>query len=120
MIVLKTNVKNLLSQDLSVEERGLMISAMLCKDISPKITEAKFKVFVDTSKYRVELVSLHEKGFIKWSKYNYAVKAIKKAGFNPLIHEAIKFMNELYGRKFNPETDSTTSGLRAILDKYSL
>ena len=120
MIVLKTNVKNLLTKDLSVEERGLLITAMLCKESIPALTEAKFKVFVDTKKFRSELVSLHEKGFIKWAKYSYAKKAIEKIKVNPLVKESIDFMNNLYTRKFDHTSEGTTSGLIARLNDYSI
>lgn len=120
MQLLIKNVKNLLSEKLSVEQRGLLITLLLCKDITEKLTLAKFKTFVNVTKYRADLIYLHENKYIKWSGYNRAIKEENKLRFNPNVHEAIKFMNELYGRKFDSTKDSATSELRNRLKEYSL
>lgn len=119
MILLKKNIKNLLSEELSVEQRGLMITLFLCIEKIPALTQAKFEHFVDIKKFRSDLIYLHEEGYIKWQKYNYAKKAIQKLEDDPKVHEIIKFMNELYGRRFDSSKEGTVSGLRGLLTKYS-
>lgn len=121
MIVLEKNVKNLLSQDLTVSQRGLLITAMLCKEKIPAFTEAKFKVFVDYKDHKEDLVYLHEKGYIKWDKYKYYKKKIKENGLKNQepVHEVIKFMNEMYGRRFDYKSKVTTN-LKARLKEYSI
>lgn len=121
MIVLEKNVKNLLSEDLSVEKRGLMITAMLCKSELPSFTEAKFKSLVNYNDYKKDLVELHEKGFIKWSKYNYYKKKVQENNEESLkpVFEAISFMNNIYSRRFDYKKNSSKN-LRARLKEYSL
>lgn len=119
MIVLEKNVKNLLSQELTVEQRGLIITAMLCKEIIPAVTEAKFKLFVDYKTFARDLVYLHEKGYIQWSKYKYYKNKFAKEKENPTIHKVISFMNELYGRRFDPNKQDTVTSLTGLLKNNS-
>ena len=118
MILLKKDIKNLLSSGLSVEQRGLMITLFLCIEKIPALTQAKFEHFVDIKKFRSDLIYLHEEGYIKWNKYNYAKKAIQKKTDDPKVHEIIDFMNKLYGRRFDSSKEGTVSGLRSLLKNY--
>lgn len=119
MIVLEKNIKNLLNRELTVVQRGLIITAMLCKEIIPALTEAKFKLFVDYKVHSKDLVYLHEEGYIQWSKYKYYKKNLTKETFDPSIHKVIKFMNELYGRKFSETKENNVSSLTSLLKEYS-
>lgn len=121
MVVLEKNVKNLLSENLTVSQRGLLITAMLCKEDMPTFTEAKFKLFVDYKEHKSDLVYLHEQGYIKWAKYKYYKKKLEEEGSknNKPVYEVIKFMNELYGRNFDYKS-SSSKNLKARLKKYSI
>jgi uncharacterized phage protein (TIGR02220 family) len=120
MIILKKDIKNLLSKNLSVEQRGLMITALLCIEKIPAFTEAKFKIFVDYKKFSDDLIYLHEQGFINWDKYKYYKGKQAKQKEDPKIIEIIAFMNQLYGRSFDSEKEGTVSNLRPLLKEYSI
>lgn len=119
MILLFKDLKSLLDKDLTVIQRGLLFTLALCKESVPAFTEAKFKLFVDYKKYSEDLIYLHEKGYIKWSKYKYYKNKSDKEKKNPTIHEVIKFMNELYGRRFDPKKTDTLTSLSSLLKTYS-
>ena len=121
MILLFKELKSLLDKDLTVSQRGLLITVALCKEAMPAMTEAKFKLFVDYKKHKADLVYLHEKGYVKWNKYKYYKKKLKEEGSknDQPVHEVIKFMNELYGRNFNYKSKSSKN-LKARLKEYSI
>ena len=120
MKILINNIKDLLEEKLSIEQRGLMITAILLKDDDSKLTLAKFKAKVSMKAHKENLIYLHNHKFIKWSGYNNAVKSLERLKVSPDIHEVIGFMNKLYKRKFNPDSENTISNLRNRLESYSV
>lgn len=121
MILLFKNLKEILDEELSVSQIGIIVTLALCGEKIPAFTEAKFKLFVDYKKHKKDLVYLHENGFIKWSKYNYYKKKIEQdnSKIKNEIYEAIKFMNDLYNRNFDHESKSCNN-LKARLKEYSM
>jgi uncharacterized phage protein (TIGR02220 family) len=120
MKVLIGSVKDLNNSKLSITERGILISIILCKESDPKMTLAKSKVSFSFKDYKLELINLHEEGFILWSGYSAAVKALEKEVINPKVLEVINFMNNLYGRKFDAKSGSTSTTLISRLEQYTV
>lgn len=120
MKILIGDLNRLKNDDISVEEAGLMLLIILLKDDNPKIHLAKIKARVNFKNYKQPLIKLHEKKLIKWSGYRNAIKSLEKEKTSPEIHEIIEFMNKLYKRKFNPDIESTVTGLRNRLEEYSI
>lgn len=118
MKILLHDIKNLLDEKLTMSQRGLMVTILLLKDPDPKITLAKVKAKVKMSEVKEDLMTLHKAGYIKWSGYNNAIKALDKKKSNPDVEEVILFMNELYGRKFSPTSEQATKALRERLKEY--
>lgn len=118
--ILISKINDILSEDLSVEDRGLLITLLLLKEPDPKMTYAKFKVKVKVSEYSGNLIRLHELGFIDWGGYTRAKKSIEEESYNPDVEEAITFFNNLCGRKFDHTSENTVKNLRARLKDYSL
>ena len=118
--MLLKSVKNLLSENLTTTQRGILITAILCKDINEKITLAKFKTFINVKEFRKDLIELQERGFIKWSGYNRAVKAEANKKQDPKIVEIITFFNDLCKRNVNPETETQVKELRNRLLDHSV
>lgn len=121
MILLLKDLKKLLEENLTVSQRGLIITLALCKEKIPAFTEVKFKLFVEYKDHKEDLVYLHERGYIKWDKYKYYKKKLKESSLKNQepVHEVIKFMNEMYGRRFDYKSKVTTN-LKARLKEYSL
>jgi len=117
-LLIKSNY-DILNEKLSLVERGILISILLCKDVDPRITLAKLKVHVKINSVKDELINLHEKGFIKWSGY----KAAKKSKDNVLessgARDIIDWMNALYDRKFK-YTDSNLNPIIARIRENSI
>lgn len=99
MKLLISSIEKILDENLSLIERGILITLALCKDKNSKITLAKFKVLANVSKIKPELVSLHEAKYIQWSGYKKAKKDIETSKLTPDVKEAVDFMNKLWGRK---------------------
>ena len=78
MRTLLKSTKDLLSEDLSIAERGVLITIILLKDSSPKMTLAKLKGTISINQIQQELISLHEKGYIDWSEYKKVIRRKKK------------------------------------------
>lgn len=120
MEVLITDLKSILNLKLSVYQRGLIFTALLVKEDNPKMTLAKFKTVVNMKEAKLALMLMHKKGIIKWSGYNAAVKSVENAKVSPDIKEAITFMNDLYKRRFDYNSESTVKGLRNRLKEHDL
>lgn len=120
MIVRLNNIKEILNSDLSVCQRGLLITILLLKDSKPEYTLAKLKSEIKLKEYYQELIALQDKGYIEWTGYASAKDALKNKENSPSVVEVIEFMNELYGRKFNANSDYATKGLKERLKDYSV
>lgn len=120
MKVLIKKTSDLLSDKLSLEQRGILITLLLVKEDDPKLTLAKFKAKVKYTKIKKDLVYLQDNNFIKWNGYAAAVKSLEQESANPLVKEVMDFMNNLYGRKFDWMSAATTGGLRNRLLEYSV
>lgn len=120
MKLLIKNTTEILDNKLSLCQRGLMVTIILLKDPDSKLTLAKVKAKVNMKQVKEDLIHLHEVGFIKWSGYNSAIKSIAKVKSSPDVLEAVNFMNILYGRKFDPNSQSTTKNLRNRLEEHGL
>jgi|TARA_R110000764_G_scaffold118262_2_gene205777 uncharacterized phage protein (TIGR02220 family) len=114
------SIKELLSEDLSITKRGLLITAILLREDNPKLTLAKLKATIKTKEYHQELIELHEANVIVWSGYKSAVRGMNNKVIEPNVGEVIEFMNKLYKRNFNPKSESSTKELRARLNEHSV
>lgn len=115
-----TQIANLLDSNLTLQQRGLLITILLVKDTSPKFTLAKLKSVIKVTEYHQDLISLHDSGYIDWSGYASAKRQRKKAEMNPDVFEVIDFMNSLYKRSFNKNSESSTKELRNRLAEHSI
>ena len=114
------NVKEILNLKINMQRRGILITILLLKDDSPKITLAKCKVSFNMTKTKDDLIWLHENNFIQWSKYDQAKKSLEVKKLEPEVIEIIDFMNNLYRRKFSPSTGSTRLNLVTRLKSNSV
>lgn len=113
-------VKDLLNEDLSLSQRGILITLLLIKDENAKFTLSKFKALVSLNQIKEDLIYLQDRGYIKWSGYSAAKKQSKADKLTPEVIEAMEFLNSLYKRKFDPATEAYNKPLRARLAEYSL
>lgn len=118
---MRVNIKkttDLLSEDLSVVERGILITILLLRDTDSEVTLFKVKKNIKLQSYKEDLISLHDKGYITWSGYNTAKKSLEQKIINPKITHLMQFMGDLYRKKFQI-ADSRITLLTALLKKYS-
>lgn len=120
MELLIKSTKEILNDKITMSQRGILITILLVKEDNPKLTLAKFKASSIMRDCKKDLVALHKAKFIKWSGYNYALKSLEKKEQSPDIVEAINFMNKLYRRGFDPNSESTVLGLRGRLKEHNL
>lgn len=120
MKILIKQVKDLLSKDLSLEERGLMITILLLKDSDPKLTLAKVRAKTNFVKNRDLVCRLQDKGFVEWSGYEAYKKSLEKKQLNPHIVEVVNYMNDTFGTRFNPKAKSTTQFLTGRLEEHPI
>ena len=120
MELLITDIQKLLNEKLSLIERGILITILLCKDTDKRITLAKFKTKCKMSTIKQELVNLQDGGYIKWSGYRTAAKSLGELKSNPDVLDVISFMNGLYQRDFDPKSASSTTNLKNRLKEYSV
>ena len=120
MIIKIENIKQLLSSQLSVSQRGLLITILLLKDTKPEYTLAKLKSEIKIKEYYQDLIHLQNLGYIEWSGYNAAKKSESEQVDNSQVVEVIEFMNKLCRRKFKPDSTYTTKDLRARLSEHSV
>lgn len=119
MKLLLKNIKELVEKDLTVVQRGLLITILLLREDDSKLTLAKFKAKVKISDYKQDLIYLQDNNLIKWSGYTSAKKSIEADRHNPSVIRVISFMNELYGRDFDCKSKSTCSNLIKRLEEHS-
>ncbi len=120
MIIQVQNIKDLLNDELSIEQRGLLITILLLKDTKPEFTLAKLKSEIKIKEHYQNLIKLHDKQYIQWSGYQAAKDSLKNLENAPAVVEVIEFMNKLYGRNFNANSDYATKGLKERLKDYSV
>jgi uncharacterized phage protein (TIGR02220 family) len=114
------NMSEVIDDKLTLTERGLLITIILLKDNDPKLTLAKVRAKFRIQDVKVELVKLHKLGLIEWSGYKDAVKSLEEKELDPKVVEVVEFMNNLYKRKFDPNSKSTTVNLINRLLEHSL
>lgn len=118
---MKLNIKkpsDLLQEDLTITERGILITILLSRGEDPSFTLFKTKKKLDFRAHKDKLISLHERGFIEWSGYAYAKSTAKRKEAGPQITSILSFMNNLYRRKFGP-TENRVILIEALLKKYT-
>ena len=120
MIVKVQNIKELLNDNLSVLQRGLLITILLLKDTKPEYTLAKLKSEIKMKEYYQDLIVLHDMQYIEWSGYNNAKESLKNIETAPDVVEVIEFMNKLYGRNFKANSEYATKGLKERLNNYTV
>ena len=101
---MKVNIKNLkeiVNDGLSVTQRGILITILLMKDETPKLTLAKCKASLNFTTHKEDLIYLHDKGFISWSGIGRAKKSIEDRVMEKEVVEVIDFINNLYRRGFS-------------------
>lgn len=113
-----SNINQILSDKLSLSERGILITMLLLKEDDPKMTLAKVKAKIKLSNHREDLIHLQDLGLIKWSGYNGATKALEKELITPDVINTIDFMNNLYKRNF--KYDTYASSIRQRLTENSV
>lgn len=120
MIVKLSNIQEILNSDLTICQRGLLITILLLKDSKPEYTLAKLKSEIKMKEYYQDLIALQDKGYIEWNGYASAKDSLKEKKSAPQVVEVIEFMNKLYGRKFNANSDYATKALKERLKDYSV
>jgi uncharacterized phage protein (TIGR02220 family) len=120
MIVARINkLEDMLSDNISVCQRGLLVTILLVRESNPKMTWAKFKAIVNVKEHREDLVDLYEKNYIEWSGYKDSKKHLETVRDTSREQGIITFMNGVYGRNFSTKTSKTMSLLSSLLGKYS-
>ena len=119
MIVKVQNIKELLNEELSVLQRGLLITILMLKDTKPEYTLAKLKSEIKVKEYYQDLIILHDKQYIEWSGYKAAKESLLNVEVKPDVVEVIEFMNKLYGRNFNSNSEYATKALKERLKDYT-
>lgn len=114
------HIKDLLNSNLSVRQRGLLITILLLKDTKPEYTLAKLKSEIKITEYYQDLIYLQDNQYIEWSGYKAAKKNKSEQVDNSQVVEVIEFMNKLYRRKFKADSQYTTKDLRARLRENSI
>jgi len=120
MKILINNLNSLLSEKLTLLQRGILITILILKDFSPKLTLAKAKTKINFTKNKVDLIHLHKAGFIEWSGYNKALRSMEEKAVLPEVVEIIDFMNGLYGTGFKSTTKSITINIVTRLKENSI
>lgn len=120
MELLLKNAAQINNSCLTMSQRGILITILLIRDSDPKVTLAIFKAKFKVSELKEDLIFLHENNFIKWTEYNKYKKIEEKSIVSPDVIEAVSFMNSLYGRNFDVNSQSTTKNLTARIKQYGL
>ncbi len=119
MIIVKLNkLEDILSEDISICQRGLLVTMLLVRESNPKMTLAKFKAIVKIKDYREDLIYLHEKNFIEWGGYKESKKHLKAIRDTSREEGILTFMNGVYGRNFSSKSSKNVSLLTSLLNKY--
>jgi len=114
------SIQDILKTDLSLEERGILITILLVQEKDSKKTLAKFKTKVKMSEITTTLIRLQNQHLIEWSGYEAAVKRTNKKGVTKEAEEVIEFMNKLYGTKFKPESKTARVNIENRLHEFSI
>ena len=120
MIVLLENIKDLLDDELTVTQRGILITALLCRDKKSSVTLAKFKEYVNYRDIQEDLIYLHEVKLIEWSGYKAAIKSRKQTSSLEKVVDIIDFMNSTFGTSYKSTTQATVSAINQRLEEYSV
>lgn len=102
-ILIKT-IKELLNEKISMSQRGILITLLLLKCDDKKLYLKNAKKSINFSKNKEDLLYLHEQGFIEWSEYRVAKKALENSKDFHLVEGVINHMNNLYKRNFKATT----------------
>lgn len=105
---------------LSLIQRGILITILLLKDKDPKLTLAKFKAKVIINRIKYELIDLQNKGYIKWTGYNRAIKSLEDETITPEVFELFQYINKLLRTNYKTSNTGIASSLRARLEDYSV
>ncbi len=114
------SIGQIVDDNLTLEERGILITIIALKDVTPKLTLAKVRSSIKLSKHYESLIKLHDNGFIVWSGYKAAKKSLEQKKPDPRISEIILFLNGLYKMRVGIETQSVVTLIRALLKDYSV
>lgn len=120
MIINIKSAKDLLNLKINLQRRGILVTILLLKDVTPEMTLAKCKVSFNMNKTKEDLIWLHENNFIKWSKYDQAKKSLESKELEPEVIEIIDFMNNLYKRRFSAKSGNTRVNLVNRLKDHSI
>ena len=112
------NLKEIVNDGLSITQRGILITILLMKDETPKLTLAKCKASLNFTTHKEDLIYLHDKGFISWSGIGRAKKSIEDRVMEKEVVEVIDFMNNLYRRGFSYKT--YRNDVLRLLKDYSI
>ena len=112
------SVKDIVNDGLSMTQRGMLITILLMRDSTPKLTLAKCKASLSFTTNKEDLIHLHDKGFISWSGVGVAKKKLEEELITPKVVEVIDFMNSLYRRKFSYATYAKK--VLSLLGSYSV
>ena len=112
------NLKEIVNDGLSMAQRGILITILLMKDETPKLTLAKCKASLNFTTHKEDLIYLHDKGFISWSGIARAKKSIEDRVMEKEVVEVIDFMNNLYRRGFGYKT--YRNDVLRLLKDYSI
>lgn len=119
---MKLNItpNDLLDDKLTLKMRGILITIMLLKDDDPKLWYAKIRAKINIRDIELDLVEMQKMKLLEWSGYDMVKNKIKEDKLLPKVKEIILFINNLYGRNFDPEK-GTHSLMKAVLnDGYSV
>ena len=112
------NIKEIVNDGLSMTQRGILITILLMKDVTPKLTLAKCKASLNFTTHKEDLIYLHDKGFISWSGVGRAKKSIEDRVMEKEVVEVIDFINNLYRRGFSYKT--YRNDVLRLLKDYSI
>lgn len=119
MKLLIKSPQDILNQDLTFKERGILTTILLVREKgNPKMTLAKFKASVKIRDIKEDLVSLHDRGYIFWSGYKTAKNSIKAKEDNPKVVEIVDYFNKLKGGRILYKTYS--SEIIRLLKDYTV
>lgn len=120
MVVKVKGLTAILNDELSMVERGILITILLLRDDDPTLFNAKIKAKIKIAKYRQELLNLHDNGYIEWKGAARARKLLKEVETTPEVRECIIFFNNLCKRGFDFTSSNTTKHLRNRLLDHSV
>lgn len=114
-----TKLYELLDDNLTLQQRGILVTILAVKEIDSKLTLAKFKAKVKIGQIREDLITLHKAEYIDWSEYKAAIRVESNKVINPEIIELIQYINTLLKTKYKENDKTIVSMLNARLSDYS-